>query len=82
MRKEMDNREMEVDSDKIEVSPGILLLEREDRREVLYLDSHGNYWDEVRGKLLSKELARRARLEELKELDKHNVLTEVPVKEC
>ena len=36
----------------------------------------GNSW--TRG----KELVRRARLEELRELDKHNVLAEVPVKEC
>ena len=32
--------------------------------------------------MFSKDLVKSARLEELKELDKHDVLTEVPVKEC
>ena len=82
INKEMDNREMDVDSNAMEVSPGILMIQREDKKEVLYMDSHGNYLDEISGKLLSKELVRKARLEEFKEFVKRKVLDVVPVQEC
>ena len=55
IRKELDNREMVVDSDDMEVSPGILMIQQDGVSEVLYVDSSGNYWDEVSGKLLSKD---------------------------
>ena len=73
---------MVVDSDDMDVSPGILMIQQDGVSEVLYVDSNRNYWDEVSGKLLSKELVRKARLEEMREFDKHNVLEVVPVQEC
>ena len=34
----MDTTEMEVDTDRMDVEPEILVVERENRREVLYVD--------------------------------------------
>ena len=43
---------MEVDSDVMDVEPGIMLIEREGCREILYVDSNGKYWDEMHDAVL------------------------------
>ena len=44
---------------------------------VYYLDSQGNYWDEITNKRLNNDEVATARLEEIKQLLKHKVYTKV-----
>ena len=50
--------------------------------EVYYMDTDGEFWDEVSGKRLNKGEAIMARLEEIKQIHNHQVYEKVPVEEC
>ena len=56
--------------------------EEDDSSWVAYLDWDGNYRDEVSGEMLESKGVKAARLEEIKELYKHEVYTKVPEEEC
>jgi hypothetical protein len=40
------------------------------------------YWDDLSGKELNPKLVKKAREEEMKEVNKHNVYVKVPIEEC
>ena len=40
------------------------------------------YWDDLSGKELNPKLVKKARMEEMKEVNKHNVYVKVPIEEC
>ena len=40
------------------------------------------YWDDLSGKELSPRLVKEARMEEMREVNKHNVYIKVPIEEC
>ena len=40
------------------------------------------YWDDLSGKELDARLVKKARLEEMKEVNKHEVYVKVPIEEC
>jgi len=40
------------------------------------------YWDDLSGKRLDPKLVKKARMEEMKEFNKHNVYVKVPIEEC
>ena len=40
------------------------------------------YWDDLSGKELKPELVKKARAEELREINKYNVYVKVPIEEC
>ena len=55
----------------------------EDRSNwVMYVDSLGQYWDEVSGERLDEEGVKKARREEMEEVYKHEVYHKVPIEEC
>ena len=40
------------------------------------------YWDDLSGRELDPKLVKKARMEEIKEINKHNVYEKVPIEEC
>ena len=63
--------------------PGMLVLEQSGTiGELYYVDSFGNYWDEITNRRLDNEEVRKARLEELRQVHMHKVCTKVPIQQC
>ena len=63
--------------------PGMLVLSVEGQvSEVYYVDSYGNYFDELSGRQLDKDEVIRARLEEMRQFEEHKVYTKVPISQC
>ena len=63
--------------------PGMLVLEREGAiGELYYVDSFGNYWDEITNRRLDNEEVCEARLEELRQVHMHKVYQKVPIQQC
>ena len=87
MMRQVENRELvEVNFTEKEekYQPGIMLIEKEEEEveEVYYVDSFGNYWDELSNRKLDKEEVVKARLEELRQVYQHKVYRKVPIQEC
>ena len=40
------------------------------------------YWDDLSGKELIPKLVKKARMDDMKEVNKHNVYVKVPIEEC
>ena len=54
--------------------PGMLVMEQDGTvGELYYVDSFGNYWDEITNRRLDNEEVRKARLEELRQVHMHKV---------
>ena len=62
--------------------PGWIVVEEETEKSVYYIDSEGQFWDEVSNKLLDKEGVIAARLDEIQQIRHHNVYEKVPLSEC
>ena len=56
--------------------------EEEPSNWVNYVDHNGEYMDEVSGEYLDAEMVHEARKDEMREIEKHNVYTKVPIEEC
>ena len=84
IKDELDRRETigEVNLVSEESTPGILIIEDEESMQVYYIDSNGNYWDEITQKQLDQEGVRRARLDEMRQIHQHKVYTKVPERMC
>ena len=58
----------------------MLLVGDEERwHHIFYVDGEGNYWDEITGKILDAEEVQRARLEEMRDNEKHRVYVKKPI---
>ena len=63
--------------------PGILIISEEGEvNQVYYVDSFGEYHDEITGKLLPKQEVIKARLDEMCQIRTHAVYDKVPIEEC
>ena len=49
---------------------------------VYYVDSFGDFHDEITGKMLPKSSVIAARLEEMRQVHEHKVYEKVPIEEC
>ena len=57
-------------------------MEEGNEKSFYYIDSEGQYWDEISNKLLDKEGVIAARLDEIQQIRHHNVYEKVPLSEC
>ena len=63
--------------------PGMLMLEQSGTiGELYYVDSFGNYWDEITNRRLDNEEVQKVRLEELRQVHMHKVYQKVPIQQC
>ena len=63
--------------------PGILTIQEEGEVVgIYYVDSYGQYFDEMTHKQLPKEGVIKARVEEMVQVYKHKLYTKVPIEEC
>ena len=63
--------------------PGMLMLEQSGTiGELYYVDSFGNYWDEITNRRSDNDEVCEARLEELRQVHMHKVYEKVPVQRC
>ena len=62
--------------------PGWIVVERENEKSVYYVDTDGQYWDEISNKKLEKDGVIAARLDEIQQIKNHNVYVKVPTSEC
>ncbi len=51
-------------------------------QEIYYMDSYGDYYDEINGRKLIKAEVIAARLEEMAQFAKHKVYSKVPIQQC
>ena len=56
--------------------------QEDDNSWIAYLDNDGIYRDEVTGEVLNEDGVKRARMEEIGELEKREVYVKVPIEEC
>lgn len=79
-------REREMDEfEKIRRAPGRLHLSKGDEESesaVYYMDSEGEFWDEISKKKLNKNGVIAARLEEIKQVHPHGAYEKVTLEEC
>ena len=62
---------------------GILVIEEDEKiTGVYYVDSFGEFHDEITGNLSHKSSGTEARLEEMKQVQEHRVYEKVPIEEC
>ena len=72
-----------IEKNESKYSPGMLILSKEERiQEIYYVDSAGEFYDEITGKRLHKSEVIAARLEEMQQFAKHRVHTKVPIQQC
>ena len=62
--------------------PGWIVVEDGIDKSVYYIDSEGQFWDEVSNTLLDREGVIAARLDEIQQIRNHNVYVKVPLSEC
>ena len=89
IRAELDNRESLGEVNLIESREakyrnlGILLIEEDEKiTGAYYVDSFGEFHDEITGKLVPKSSVIAARLEEMRQVHEHRVYEKVPIEEC
>ena len=51
--------------------PGWIVVEDGSEKSVYYIDSEGQYWDEISNKLLDREGVIAARLDEIQQIRNH-----------
>ena len=81
---QIEKREMD-DFQKEKRTPGRILMSeagKESWDAVYYMDSEGEFWDEVSNKKLNKNGVIAARLDEIKQVHTHGVYEKVPIEEC
>ena len=72
-----------VESREAKYEPGLLIMSRDDTvQEIYFVDSYGDYYDEITGKRLIKEEVISARLGEMVQFAKHHVYDKVPIQQC
>ena len=59
--------------------PGWIVVEDGIEKSVYYVDSEGQYWDEISNKLLDREGVIAARLDKIQQIRNHDVYVKVPL---
>ncbi len=87
IRRQMDAREG-VEEKNEKYQPGMLIIngEKDEQvghiQEIYYVDSFGDYWDEITHRKLERKEVQEARLEELRQVYQHKVYMKVPIQQC
>ena len=83
-KRERDQREEE-DSEDQAKKYATIVVEEESINSILWtcsLSNNQEYYDDVTGKLLNKELVLKARIQQLGEVKKFDVYHKVPIQQC
>ena len=69
-----------VEKNESKYNPGMLVVSKDDAiQEIYYVDSTGEFYDEITGKRLLRAEVIKARLEEMQQFAKHKVYRKVPI---
>jgi len=79
VEEQIERRELECDLIEPELQPRRIYF---DEDEIYYMDSAGNFWDEMSGKALNHDEVIAARLDEIKQIHSHDVYEKVPIDLC
>ena len=72
-----------VEKNESKYNPGMLVVSKDDAiQEIYYVDSTGEFYDEITGRRLLKAEVIKARLEEMQQFAKHKVYVKVPIQQC